>query len=601
MTLDSNLSNVIIEGNNYDYGNFVATATGITPTTYGYYNCLYTNADANIISNYFGAATSSGTHLYVTNNADGYGSCLITKNTFVRNTTAIAAYIDVSTVTTDQIIVENIFDQYTVDGSNENIVTLPPAPATNGPFILYERNKNQTAYKPIQKAPYMTFSSGYPTINPSERTIYSDGTSPNYIGNPGYYYGSNFTATSYKQQGVTMNYATPFPHNSYVEITGVLDVTNGSTNVSSVTETFDIRSSINATPAGPLAGYIVFGDDNAYYSVTITFLSNGLFNTMTLGSPYLGTTATVSRAIFWPQATSLSYSVPGTFSGSSGSGTVTSSSNQWGTVGIGSLLLFNSGDSTIYTATAISPDGKTLTVSPNLATNLSSNTATTGLSIGTFNFSINLSEVLPENVQVISTVFGVYGNNNVASLASANYGANIMTDQGGAYDSNLPGTFSVTYNSTSVTASTNQTGYISANNGICFTSQPDFVYPVASIGSGTNITLSIPYSGTTNTSTTAVNFQNSMADAANYSITGYAVGPLGDNITFYVNNASGNIPTSVFALSSQYIKIDPPSSAFAAYTGSGRLLRWNLQISVSMITPGSLFFPESPLIIKYRW
>lgn len=602
MTLDSNLSNAVIEGNNFDYGNFPANANIATvPTTYGYSNCIYTNADANINNNYFGASTTSGIHVYVTSNADGYGSCLISKNTFVRGTTVINAYIDVSTVTTDQIIVENFFDQYTIDNvTNENLVNLPPPPATTGPFILYERNKNQTVLKPIQKAPYLTFSSGYPAINPSERFIYSDGTSPVYVSSSATY-AADFTAGVYKQQGVMMNYTTPFANNSYVRITGTMGVTNGSTSVTILGQTFSISSITNAS--GSLTGYIVFGNDNAYYTVTMDFSSQGYVTSITLSTPYSGNTATVSSAIFWQQGVALSYPLLfGTFSGTSGNSFITSTSNQLNYLGVGSQLLFTGTgtDNTLYTVISISANGETIGLSPNLTTSPSTATATTGLSIGIFNFSINLSEVLPENVQVISTAFGVFGNNNAGSLVSCSYAANVMTDSGGTYSTTLPGTFNVNQNSPNVTASVSQTGFISTGNGICFTSQPDFVYPVSSI-SGTAIVLDIPYFGTSNAATTASNFQNSLADAANYVVTGVAVGGFGSNIGFTVNNVSGNIPISVFATNSQYVKIDPPSSAFAAYTGNGRLLRYNMEAVVYVMMPGALFLPESPLIVKYRW
>jgi hypothetical protein len=63
----------------------------------------------------------------------------------------------------------------------------------------------------------------------------------------------------------------------------------------------------------------------------------------------------------------------------------------------------------------------------------------------------------------------------------------------------------------------------------------------------------------------------------------------------------GGTLVSLFDTTTQYLKIDPGSFGFSAYTGSGRLLRYNLNITLIAATPTALFFNESPLIIEYRW
>jgi hypothetical protein len=595
MTLDTPISNVLIEGNTFDYGNFSTTPTG-TPTTFGYGNCIWTNADVRVQENYFSAAVAAVTTQVV---AFG-GSCFIANNTFIRGTTTIVSYIDVSGETSDSIIVDNVFDSPTVDGYNQTLTVISANPSV---LTIYERNKNQTAIKQVQKSSYLMESAIVPTINASERASYiSDATT---IYNSNGYYTTDLTF-SFKHQGVAMNYTTPFAHSSGIYLSGPFTVTNGSTSVSPLANNPVVLTNVS----GSITGYMLFGNDNAYYSVTIATLSNNTINNITLGSSYIGTSAIITSAIFFPTAAPLSTPLQGMFSvmGSPASPNVTAGFTQSNVLVAGSKIEFNDNTGNIYTVQSINSAGTSIVLTTNyIGSNSSTITATGNTVYGSFDFSINLSEVLPENVQVISTLFGVYGNNNVSSLVTANYNAVITTDSGIGYSSILLGTFSVINGSPNVTATVSQTGFIGVGSSICFSSQSDVVYPVLSV-SGTSVTLAIPFTGTTTSGLTAVYFDGSLADAVHNTIVNATTVGFGANIGLVIGTGSGQVPPTTFSSYSQYLKIDPPAFGFIANTGS-KLIRYNFNITITMLAgsqaPGSLptglFFPESPLIVQYRW
>ena len=604
MALDTALSNVIIEDNVFDYGLFATdTSLSTIPTTYGYASCIFTNSDAKITGNYFGAAINGSTQI-ITN---GTASCIITNNTFVRGTTSIAAYINASASSGDQVITDNIFDSPTVDGFNETLVQLQST-HPGGPFVIYERNKNQTAVKQIQKSPYLMDSNHTPTINAAERATYTND------GNLGYndaaqpssgFFAGNFGVSSFKHQGMAMNYITPFAYETGIKLQGTFTVGHSTTSTA-----YGFGPTVFVGNSNNFVGYIVFGNDNKYYQIASASVTSNSVVSLTLSTTYTGTPRQVTNAVFFPASGSssyspLSYNLFGTFTVSGIN--VTASSTQSRALIPGSLISFN-GDATgdIYTVQSIDTGGTNIVLTTTSGLSLSGVTATTGAALSEFNFSINLSEMLPENVQVLSTTFGVYGfsNNNFFGNTSlpivyADYNAFITIDTDQIkYSNTLSGTFNVANGSTSVATTVSQVGILTAGSSICFASQSYAVYPIISV-SPTSITLGQAYFGTANTATTGTNFNSTLADVVNYQISNGTTVGFGNNISLFIG--SGQIPPSVFNTFSQYLKIDPPDFNFVAYTGVGRLLRYNLNITLLMATPGSLFFPESPLIVKYRW
>lgn len=161
MALSSTLSNCVIEGNSVDSGFY--TADGTTVSSYTYNQLLLTSADCKIKNNNFSAISASGTMLSLNN-----CSCDIQGNTFKRGSASITAYI-ASTGSQDHMIVKNIFDSNTVDGSSIDLVTgLSTA-------SIYQENKNQTAYAFLsalegekqwdtQTPNYINISGSFPTF-----------------------------------------------------------------------------------------------------------------------------------------------------------------------------------------------------------------------------------------------------------------------------------------------------------------------------------------------------------------------------------------------------------------------------------------------------
>lgn len=150
MGLPSTLANCIIDGNSIDVG--FSTTNGSNITSYTYPSLLLTNADCKITSNNFAAITSNASSgiMASINNC----SCEIQSNYFVRGSSSLLAYIQ-ATGTTDNTIIDNIFDGYTTDGTNTSIVL----GLTN--TSQFTRNKNQT------QSIYISLDEIIPNINNS--------------------------------------------------------------------------------------------------------------------------------------------------------------------------------------------------------------------------------------------------------------------------------------------------------------------------------------------------------------------------------------------------------------------------------------------------
>lgn len=612
MSINTSLTGVIIEGNTFAYGNFAENAT-----PYGYDNCMVSTADANISKNYFSGVNNVDTiPLVVEPGTGGSPSCLITKNVFVRGATTVQAYIDVSNVGTDQVIVENEFDQYTTDGYNDNNLVLVPIGGAN---ILYERNKNQTAIKQIHKAPYKIGFSATPSLCAFDRSAYTG----DIVYNPAIYSSSNGYLTGtfpgispnfFKNEGITMNYSAPFSSASAVKLVGQFSVVDGYNGVGVSAGTIGVYGINSGTQ-----GYILFGNDNVYYLATLNIIPDStpfFITSITLMTPYKGITSSVVSATFFPfepqnNTNIFNFPLPGTYALTSGMSSVVGSTAN---LTIGSLLMFNNttADNEIFTVQTIT-DATHFTISPSWGVNTTQSnvTAETGLATAIASFSINLSEALPTNVQVISTVIGAINTFGNSNLVSATYSAEITSDIGSnqsIYSTVMPGITFTLSASISVTAS-NSSYPVGFGNGssICFSAQPNTVYTVSNV-SGTAITLTIPYYGTPSSTATAVFFNNSISDISTYNPSyNYTTIGFGDPISLYIaaNNATATVPTTAFATNTQYLKIDGPSTA---YTGTNGILRYNFSENIQMAitslsggTPSSLFISESPLVVKYRW
>jgi hypothetical protein len=157
MVFSTPINNIIIDGNSFDYGTYTPDGNpASTSITYSYFNCVGTTSDTSITNNYFSGmaapaqfgAGSSSANLVLS----GGTSSIVKNNIFIRDTTTIYAYI-VCNSTDDQIITDNVFDGYHVDGTtldngtDENLVKgVNPTPTGLSVGSTYNNNKNQTAY-----------------------------------------------------------------------------------------------------------------------------------------------------------------------------------------------------------------------------------------------------------------------------------------------------------------------------------------------------------------------------------------------------------------------------------------------------------------------
>lgn len=152
MALASTISNTLIEGNTFSTG--YTSTNGVATSVAEYTSLLLNSGDAQIKDNTFaGQASNASNNMVALSNC----SCFISNNRFIRNGKSIAAYINNTSGTNDHVIIDNIFDSRTTDGSTETLV----AGLTN--TSIYDRNKNQTGVEHIKirghaSEPYNPFS-----------------------------------------------------------------------------------------------------------------------------------------------------------------------------------------------------------------------------------------------------------------------------------------------------------------------------------------------------------------------------------------------------------------------------------------------------------
>lgn len=555
MTIDASFSNVLIEDNTFDFGTFSPDGNLLsTPTVYSYNTCVTTNADARIMDNYFAGVAASGTHLIISNISSVSGSLLITENTFVRNSLNISSYIDISNVLYDSSIVKNIFDSSTVDGTSENLVNLPTLSIGSlKPNIEYHSNKNQTAYLPVQKFPYLMDQSCTPSPNPSNYARYtSNNVANSYQSGPGIFTGVN---AIYDKEGVDIKYTFPWNESNAISIPGVFTVTNGSTTVT--VESQIAIPSINSLDTS----FIVFGNEGVPYTIS-TVSSSALalgggvsasvqyITSITINTAYTGLSAFATSGVIYiafvdfgsnSHTPALATPLFGTFTMTNGSNAFTASSTQTSGITVGSLITFipaASFSNSVYTIASMDSTGQHLTLTSNFSGPTGIYTASANTVTAFFNFSIDVAELLPPGVQILDFVVGVWGS-GLANLVSVLYNA-------WSYCS-APGNYSPT------------------------------------------------------------SLTNSMADVKNFNINGQ--GWTNKSTTLQVNNPTAvgsGVSLATFNGATQYVLLDvlaggSPGTPNNYFTGQGQVIRFNFNIILSMLTPCNAFIPESPLIIRYRW
>jgi hypothetical protein len=140
------ITNVICDGNIIQLG--VTVASDLVTTTNSFYlNGIECSVSAtiskNIISiadNMSGTISTYGILLDSTSDLP----CIITNNRLMRSVNTITGYINVSNAVSHHTIVDNFFDNTTIDGTHETPVLGVGAAASSG--TLFERNKNQIEY-----------------------------------------------------------------------------------------------------------------------------------------------------------------------------------------------------------------------------------------------------------------------------------------------------------------------------------------------------------------------------------------------------------------------------------------------------------------------
>jgi hypothetical protein len=241
MSLDVTLSKIIVDGNTFDYGSFSPDGALASPTTtFGYDWCIFNSGDFIITNNCFSGMNANGTMIQLS------GTATITDNTFIRNTTTISSYIN-NSGSNDFIVTGNIFDNPTVDGTNENIVVGFTSSS------IFEQNINQTAYMGIHKVAYKTFQQ----ISPQPNAAFGEYAA--YSGNAGMF---NTVGPSGGPEGIGAYYPVPF-----VNLPGGFNVVPGS---GTVTCNFTIGGTLN------LNGFqIKFDNIDTYYAITGALVSGG--------------------------------------------------------------------------------------------------------------------------------------------------------------------------------------------------------------------------------------------------------------------------------------------------------------------------------------
>ena len=564
MTINSSIGNVIIEDNTFDYGFFTPDGTSQTSfTLYSYTNCLTTNSDAKIQGNTFSGITSSGfgSHLVVNVSNSVSGSQTITNNNFIRGSIPIAAYVDMSTAINDAIITQNIFDQSTVDGSIETLVKTPTLTTSSLiPNISYYANKNQISYLPIQKFPYLIENSTAPTPNPANYARYSTSNSGNsYSDSIGSFTGS---LSVYGNEGIAVKYNLPWNEAAGIKLSASFSVVNGSPTITVDTAgqsplSWPVDQSGHLTNGIGGGAFIVFANDSNYYqiqsvSTTSTSVTNLTFvNTITLTSNYTGiSNQSVNATIYlnWSDTLgNLSYpslSSPLLVSITKSGQTLTAATSLIGTIVPGSLISFypvSGSASEPFTVNTIDASGRIITVTTTMTFPDGVYSASCNTVSSFFNFSIDVAELLPPNVQILNFILGVCGNAIPSSaFASATY--NVWTTASG------PANFNPSLPSNSMADVKN---FSSMNQSGTVISKSLQVNNPSAVGSGISLAT---FNGASQYLSINVLTDGSTTGTPNY----------------YVNN--------------------------------GQIIRFNYNIVLNMLAPcPATFIPESPLIIRYRY
>jgi hypothetical protein len=109
-------------------------------SSYTYAKNAYITADSTITDNMFSGITNNASTSVCLDIATD--NSIITGNKFYRESNNILAYIRKGGSGGKHVITDNSFDNYTTDGSNENVVLFSSSSADT----IYERNKNQISY-----------------------------------------------------------------------------------------------------------------------------------------------------------------------------------------------------------------------------------------------------------------------------------------------------------------------------------------------------------------------------------------------------------------------------------------------------------------------
>ncbi len=177
-------------------------------------------------------------------------------------------------------------------------------------------------------------------------------------------------------------------------------------------------------------------------------------------------------------------SLSGTFNVTNGSVSVPTTSSQVGILAPGSQIIFGAQNTTYYVVAGVTSTGISLTGAYTGTTTA----ASTGFTNNTVNSLTGTFSVTNNNASVTATVSQT-GLINPGDLLIFN-----------SHSIGLSGTFNVANGSPSVTATSSQTGTLGPGMQITFASQSGTYYTISSV-SGTAITLTGNYTGTSNAAT----------------------------------------------------------------------------------------------------
>jgi hypothetical protein len=154
---------VLISGNNFSKSTSLNSDLSTYTEYYFAASPMITRVSANIVNNTIRGMNSGSNPL-----ADiGGTNHLISNNFFYRDGYTVFSYI---VPTGNSIIVDNFFDSTTIDGSSEDLVyTITPT------TLVYERNKNQTAYAVIPLYDSKMTADGYLFYSPDSDYALSPG------------------------------------------------------------------------------------------------------------------------------------------------------------------------------------------------------------------------------------------------------------------------------------------------------------------------------------------------------------------------------------------------------------------------------------------